>query len=442
MNVTVQGESHRLLTGSPYVAYSYAYPHKTAYRSLPRPLPLREVWQTEAQDALFLYLHVPFCEYRCGFCNLFTLSQPKAPLTQRYLDAVRSEATTIANTLDKARYVRLALGGGTPTFLSSTELEQLFLIVRDVGGAKPGKIPVSCEASPATLDAEKLAILREYGVDRLSLGIQSFDERDAQAMGRPLRATDVKRTRELLSEQRFPVLNLDLIYGGSTQTKATWLESVDEAIDWTAEEIYLYPLYVRPLTGLAKGKPWDDHRLALYRAGRDRLLEKGYTQVSMRMFQRRSTLETGPTYCCQDDGMVGLGCGARSYTRSLHYSREYAVRSSNVAGIVSDYLERSKADFTHVKHGFVLDIDEQQRRMLIISLLQATGLQRTHYKRRFQSDVLEDFRQLLGLADCGMAEINSERIQLTPAGLERSDAIGPWLYSESVRQLSEGFQWR
>ena len=74
-----------LLRMPPYQAYSYSYPHTTAYRALPGPRALRDVWAAEDRSALFLYLHIPFCSYRCGFCNLFTLARPSAEAVERYL---------------------------------------------------------------------------------------------------------------------------------------------------------------------------------------------------------------------------------------------------------------------------------------------------------------------------------------------------------------------
>jgi oxygen-independent coproporphyrinogen-3 oxidase len=429
--------------GSPYVAYSYAYPHKTAYRPLATAISLADAWREERQDALFLYLHIPFCEHRCGFCNLFTLAQPEASLTRRYLDALRRQAEATRAALPDARFARLAIGGGTPTFLTTEELAELFEIITGVMGARPRAIPVSCEASPATVDAEKLALLRKSGVDRLSLGIESFSERDAHAMGRPQQSATVAQALRLVRDAGFPIINLDLIYGAESQTTASWLASVQQAIDFAAEEIYLYPLYVRPLTGLGKSaRTWDDWRLALYRAGRERLLESGYEQVSLRMFRRPLANESGPVYCCQDDGMIGLGCGARSYTRSLHYSREYAVASRAVAGILADYLQRTHDDFGRIDYGIHLDADEQRRRWLIMSLLQVEGVARAAYRLRFGADALAEFPQLGELAPAGLATINDARIVLTPAGLERSDAIGPWLYSPAVQRLTEDYAWR
>src|SRR5690606_40791645 len=111
---------------TPYQSYVYAYPHKTAYRPLrPEPL-LRDVWAGEDLDTLFLYLHVPFCEMRCGFCNLFTRTGATEDLTGAYLDALDRQATAVLDALgDGASFATSAFGGGTPTYLTASELERL-----------------------------------------------------------------------------------------------------------------------------------------------------------------------------------------------------------------------------------------------------------------------------------------------------------------------------
>lgn len=432
-----------VFSGSPYVGYSYAYPHKTAYRQFAEALPLSRVWRDEPQDALFLYTHIPFCEYRCGFCNLFTLSQPADALTTRYLDALEREVAAYESALAQPRFARMAIGGGTPTFLTLAELDRLFALLQRLAGVARIAVPLSCEGSPATLTAEKLALLRERGTMRFSLGIQSFAERDLQTLGRPQKEAEVDHALELLAAQRFPQTNLDLIYGSSSQTVASWSATINRTLQFAPEEVYLYPLYVRPLTGLSRLGQWDDWRLKLYRAGRDQLLAAGYTQVSMRMFSRSAdAVAGGPAYCCQSDGMVGLGCGARSYTRGLHYSREYAVKSANVAGILADYMAKSDADFSRVEYGIELDNQEWRRRVLILSLLQAEGLQLRAYQEDFRSEVFDDFPQLQELVVTELAAVNDGRLQLTAAGLERSDAIGPWLYSPAIAQRMEQYAWR
>lgn len=429
--------------GTPYVAYSYSYPHKTAYRSLDPPIPLSDVWRDENKNALFLYIHIPFCEHRCGFCNLFTEANPETGLTHRYLDQLAIEATAVAQAIDvtseSTSFARLAIGGGTPTFLTAPELEKLFKIVHGMQ-VDATAVPVSVEVSPATVDATKLKLLKDFGTDRISIGIQSFNDKEAHQIGRPQQQIDVVKSLELIREHDFPVLNIDLIYGGEQQSLSQWLWSVQEAIRWQPEELYLYPLYVRPLTGLGRQqRSWDDHRLEAYREAAALLQSNGYEQVSMRMFRRtNSMLVAGPTYCCQADGMAGLGCGARSYTQKLHYSTEYAVGRKGVKSILADYINRDPASFTAAQHGYRLSIEEQRRRYVIVSLLQDCGMSWIEYRERFDDDLVTLIPEVQTLLDLQLATTDSSRLRLTTAGLERSDAIGPWLYSETVRnQMNE-----
>lgn len=431
-----------MISGSPYQGYLYAYPHKTSYRPLdPRPL-LADVWRDEPKDALFLYVHIPFCEMRCGFCNLFTRANAPAEQVTAYLRQLREQASRISQA--GATFATAAFGGGTPTYLEAGELAELFDICTGVMGAELPGIPLSVETSPATATPDRLEVLTAHGTTRVSIGVQSFLDSEAHAAGRPQRRADVERALGAIRDARVPVLNLDLIYGIDGQTRESWQLSLDAALAWQPEEVFLYPLYVRPLTGLGRRAvsrdDWDAQRLALYRQGRDALLAAGYQQDSMRQFRLPGVRDDGPDYSCQDDGMIGLGCGARSYTRDLHYSFDYAVAISEVRAVLDDYLSRPSSDFAYAEVGFCLDAFEQRRRWLIKSLLRAEGLDPCAYRKRFGTDPETDFPQLATLVEAGLAEPGG--LRLTPAGLERSDAIGPWLTSEAVREAMAGYRLR
>src|SRR5689334_21419741 len=114
-----------LLQATPYVSYTYAYPHKTAYRAFDAPLPLHQVWADENRQALFLYFHIPFCEMRCGFCNLFTTVNAGESVESAYLEALQREAEQVHRALGPSTFARLALGGGTPTYLELDALERI-----------------------------------------------------------------------------------------------------------------------------------------------------------------------------------------------------------------------------------------------------------------------------------------------------------------------------
>lgn len=430
------------MIGSPYQGYLYAYPHKTAYRPMrPRPA-LRDVWAGEDTRALFCYVHVPFCEMRCGFCNLFTRANPPAEQVSAYLAQLAVQAERVRDALPGgAEFARVAIGGGTPTYLTAPELERLFDVVdRFTGGAR---VPLGVETSPATATPDRLAVLAARGVTRVSIGVQSFLDDEAHRAGRPQRRAEVDRALAAIRASAVRTLNLDLIYGIPGQTAATWEYSLATALSWQPEELYLYPLYVRPLTGLGRRSPaedplWDAERLALYRQAVDVLAGAGYRQESMRMFRSASVpAPDGPGYCCQDDGMVGLGCGARSYTTGLHYSFDYAVGIGQVRAIIDDYLARPAADFDVAEYGFALDALEQRRRWLLKSLLRADGVSRAGYADRFGSAVDDDFPQLVTLAEAGYLDVDA--LRLTAEGLAYSDAIGPWLVSPGVRAAMAGY---
>ncbi|MFD0684879.1 STM4012 family radical SAM protein [Actinomadura fibrosa] len=432
----------------PYQSYVYAYPHKTAYRPLDPAPPLSDVWAGETLDALFLYLHVPFCEMRCGFCNLFTRTGAPEELTGAYLNALDRQATAVLDALDtaggeagdRASFATAAFGGGTPTYLNASELERLC----DIAGRFPGfgEVPLGVETSPATATTDRLSVLAERGTTRVSIGVQSFLDEEARAAVRPQKRAEVEAALERIRAAGFPTLNIDLIYGIDGQTPATWLHSLNAALAWRPEELYLYPLYVRPLTGLGRrARDWDDQRLTLYRIGRDHLLAHGYEQVSMRMFRLPSAAAGGTEYCCQTDGMVGLGCGARSYTTDLHYSFEYAVGAGPVRSIIDAYVREH--DFTTARVGFRLNDDERKRRHLLQSLLQASGLNRTSYRARFGTDPLDDFTaDLAAFEQAGWLETTPDTVALTAEGLAHSDAIGPALFSQRAQELMDAYEAR
>ncbi|HTJ69732.1 MAG TPA: STM4012 family radical SAM protein [Actinospica sp.] len=434
----------------PYESYVYAYPHKTAYRPLESRPTLADVWRAEKdRSALSFYAHIPFCEVRCGFCNLFTRVGAPEQLTTRYLDALERQARQVHAALEESgeapTFANAAIGGGTPTFLDAAELSRLFDLVEKVMRVELGAVPLSVEASPSTATPDRLKVLAERGTTRLSLGVQSFDETESRAAVRPQKAAEVERALDAVRETDIPILNVDLIYGIEGQTEDSWLRSLDTALRWRPEEIYLYPLYVRPLTGLARigrdaDREWDEQRLALYRVGRDHLVAQGYAQTSMRMFRSIGAprVEGGEDYACQTDGMIGLGCGARSYTSSLHYSFDYAVSAHEVRGIIDDYV--TTEDFAHAEVGYLLDQGEQRRRHFLQSLLQADGVDEAAYVERFRTSAREDFAAEIGqLRDAGFIA-DSSSLRLTPEGLAWSDGIGPLLFSDHVRAAMRAYE--
>ncbi|WP_159887344.1 STM4012 family radical SAM protein [Paenibacillus puerhi] len=428
----------------PYRSYLYSYPHKTSYRELDTKLSLSELWSGEPAETFFLYMHIPFCGARCGFCNLFTLPDKRSSVHEQYVDALERQARQWAPHVTRRPFARFAIGGGTPTLLAPALLARLFDIAEQIMGVDVEQASISVETSPETVTEDRLAVLRERRVDRISMGIQSFVESEAAAIYRPQKPREVERALELLKRESFPVLNLDLIYGLPGQSVASWLYSLERALAYEPEEIFLYPLYtrehtiVKPLDRLREHG--DDPRLACYQAARDRLIAAGYVQSSMRRFARPAPLDTGKIllpYGCQEEGMVGLGCGARSYTRGVHYASRYAVSKSATASIIADYVAAESHDTAD--YGIVLSLAEQKRRFVLKAILHCEGLELSAYRDRFGSEAAADHPELAQLLQAGLASVAEGIFRLNEEGLAYSDAIGDWLITPEIRRRMEGY---
>ncbi|KQO27214.1 STM4012 family radical SAM protein [Acidovorax sp. Leaf78] len=424
-----------------YQAYSYSYPHKSAYRMLDTPRALDALWATQDRSALFAYVHVPFCTMRCGFCNLFAMALPDDALVDAYVDAVLRQMQVMDRVLGERRFARLALGGGTPSFLSAGQLERLYAGAQRWLGIDLAATPSGIEVSPETVTRERLQVCRAMGVRRVSMGIQSFADAEMRALARPQQGRIVNEAITEIRRAGFEVMNLDLIYGIAGQTAASWLASLESALAFAPEELYLYPLYVRAQTGLGKlsirqaEASGADQRQALYAIARDRLRAAGYRQVSMRMFRApHAPQDDGPVYCCQDDGMVGLGAGARSYTSTLHWSGDYAVARAATRSIVENFIAQDDTQFAQAVYGFELDGEEQRRRYVIQSLLTEPGLSLAAYEQRFGSAALDDLPQLQELVALELAHDDSALLALNDRGTAYADTIGPWLASARVQE--------
>lgn len=429
------------ITAHPYRSYLYSYPHKTAYRDLQPPLSLESLWRDEPAESFFLYMHIPFCGARCGFCNLFTLPDKRTNVHTTYVDALERQARQWAEFTRHKPYARFAIGGGTPTLLAADQLRRLFDIAVNTMGLDTSSASISVETSPETITEEKLNILAEHTVDRVSMGIQSFVAAESAAIYRPQNPEEVRRALELLGKYDFPILNLDLIYGLPGQTIDSWLYSLEQAISYEPEEIFIYPLYTREHTIV---KPDDiqrqeDIRLDCYKAAQQLLISKGYLQYSMRRFAKESAGTNKPIldYSCQEEGMVGLGCGARSYTRNVHYASRYGVSRKATESIIADYVATEY--YNTADYGIVLSLEEQKRRFILKAILHREGLRLEDYSQRFGTLVMDDYPELKNLLHTGLGQEVDGILSLTPEGMGYSDSIGDWFISGEIREQMERF---
>ena len=429
----------KIIMENPYVQYMYSYPHKTAYRKL-EGISLKEYLPCLKQGENSLYVHIPFCQYKCGYCNLFSLAGKEEKFMEQYVDALEEHARQLYKMIpQEIKFQDLTLGGGTPLILPEKLLHRVFSIVKTYFRFSEERIPIIVETSPNQTTKKKLEILREYGVSRVSIGVQSFQEQELKTLHRFHTPDAAKQALNIIQKMDFACMNVDLIYGIPGQSMESLENSLKQALEYEPEELFVYPLYIKQDTALQqKGVEQSPNTFKMYKFVRDFLEKAGYTSCSMRRFVRKDNLPPqNSSKLCGFGNTISLGCGGRSYIGNLHFCTPYAVKQEACLKIVEEYLNTT--DYTLVSHGYILSEEEQKRRYVIKHILFDTGIHRQNYQQHFGSDVIQDFPLLVEWEKKGYLRMDKKRIFLTEEGFALSDYLGPQLISKEVQEKMEAF---
>lgn len=412
---------------SRYVSYMYSYPHKTAYRTLTPPVSLSPYLERLEGREASLYFHIPFCAHKCGYCNLFSQQCCDAERISLYLHTMRRQAEQLSVAAQGLKFTSFAVGGGTPLILDEGQLEELFCLA-ELFGVHPSRVFTSVETSPEYTQKSVLRQLRARGVERLSMGVQSFNETELKKLKRRPGLGTVVGALENIVEAGFPQFNLDLIYGIEGQTVESFMRSLNTALTYRPNELFIYPFYVRPGTRI-NVRSTDDIGYAIYKSARELLVGQGFVQTSMRRFVRRETTET--EFSCGDEVMLSCGAGGRSYLGNLHYATPYAVRQQAIADEIDHYIRTT--DFMTAANGFLLSTEEMQIRFIIKNLMYHRGVDLAEYEKRFGEK--PDRNLFREFTDRGWIEETGRIVRLTEEGMAYSDYIGQAFISPVVRKL-------
>jgi oxygen-independent coproporphyrinogen-3 oxidase len=372
-------------------------------------------WNSPARAA---YIHVPFCAHRCGYCN-FTLVAGRDDLVERYLDAVELE---LASLVQPREVQTLFFGGGTPTHLPPAALRRLLAITGRWFQLLPG-YEFSVEANPADLDPARIAILAEHGVNRISLGAQSFDDRKLTALERDHRADDIARSVEL-ARPHIASLSLDLIFGTPGETLDAWQADLTAALALAPDHVSTYGLtYERGTSFWSRLTSGDLARLdeelerSMYAAAIDRLTDAGDEHYEVSNFARPGQRCRHNEVYWAGESYYGFGPGAARY---LNGRREMNHRSTTT------YIKRLLAGESPLADAEELPPEDRAREALVLGLRRIEGIDR----QQFASATGFEIEALVGkeLAHCVELKLLNEcqgRIRLSREGVFVSDAIWP-----------------
>lgn len=420
-----------------YQQYMYSYPHKTAYRQLEN-VDIKDYIPYMYNQDNTLYFHIPFCESKCGYCNLFSIVGQGTDVVDRYIDAMERQVEQLVKLFvnengPKVNFSELVLGGGTPLYLTIPQLQRIFDMAERLGFSGDSII---VETSPRQTTVEKLQFLKECGVTRLSMGIQSMQQKELDTLHRRHSVVEVEKSVKLIKETDFEVVNLDIIYGIPGQTMESLKKTLDVVLSYDVEELFIYPLYIKKDTWLYEEKKTQNEQAeAFYRFARRYLQEHGYTALSMRRFTKGAVKTKAVS--CGYENTLSVGCGGRSYLGPLHFCTPYQVRQKECIIQLEKYMETK--DFSIINHGYLLTKEEEKRRFAIKNLLFYYGLNTNEYKLMFGSEFLSDFPMAEEWLQKGYVRNDGQRFCLTEEGMVRSDYLGPMFISDEVRQRMEGF---
>jgi oxygen-independent coproporphyrinogen-3 oxidase len=362
------------------------------------------------------YIHVPFCAHHCGYCD-FAVATGQDHFADLYLEALAAEMALLGEPQPVAT---VFLGGGTPTHLSACQLERLLTDVRRWLRLEAG-YEFSVEANPGSLDADKVQVLADHGVNRVSLGAQSFQPQLLRTLERNHDPADVPRAVALVRD-RIPQLSMDLIFGVPGQTLAEWDTDLRQALDLEPDHLSSYGLTFEKGTPLWKQRQRgevraldEDAELALYLHTMDTLEETGFEHYEISSFARPGRRCRHNQVYWANEAYFGFGVGAARYVSGCR-----SVNTRDLHG----YLRKALAGEPAAFQSETLPPEERARETVGLNLRRAEGVHRAAFLTQtgFDLDALlgPAFEKHVGL---GLLADDGIRVWLTRQGKCVADSV-------------------
>ena len=364
---------------------------------------------------LAIYIHVPFCARKCAYCD-FASFAGREDAWEDYFAALHAEMDAWADRLRAYEARSVFFGGGTPSLVPAEYISGALDQLRQLLPFAPD-CEITLEANPGTLTADKLEAYRRAGVNRLSIGVQSFDAELLRSLGRIHTPEQAVAAVRMAADAGFTNLSIDLMYALPGQSMAQWSESLAQAVSLPVKHISAYSLIVEPGTEMERrvecGEahiPDDDlvnemQRMAVHRLAEHGLARYEISNFAVPGFESRHNL----TYW-QDGDYLGLGSAAHSLLENERFSNPPELERYLSGKRMCERTARSLRD--------------HREEVLMLSTRTLRGLDLARWQAEFGEDFEETHaRQLRKLESYGLIEIEGGFLRLTPVGLEIQDSV-------------------
>ncbi|MDD3890307.1 MAG: radical SAM family heme chaperone HemW [Syntrophomonadaceae bacterium] len=369
-----------------------------------------------------MYIHVPFCIKKCGYCDFFSVPMVSSDMLERYTACAVAEIKQQRAELPDVEIATIYIGGGTPSLLTGSQLEQIIQSVQQEFMVK-GDVEITIEANPATLDKTKILDIINAGVNRISLGVQSFSDDDLKVLTRIHSARKALDVIEFMHASRLKNFNIDLIYGVPGQSIDRWMESLKTAVECKPEHISTYLLQLEdntPMgTSVASGKVFllnEDTEYLMYNRTIDFLRENGFEHYEISNFCR-------PGFACrhnliywQAEEYIGIGPGAVSFVNRCRFVNE---------PLIKEYLVSIEAGRERpIKVLEKMSRADLASDAIILGLRLCQGIDLEHFKNRFNIDIIKQYgRNIAPCLERGLLECENGHLKLTKEGYFLSNEV-------------------
>lgn len=360
------------------------------------------------------YLHIPFCEQICHYCDfnkVFLKGQP----VEEYLQSMATEMKNTMETYPTKSLKTIFVGGGTPTVLDMKQMEYFLKSIHAYLKPENDSVEFTFEANPGDLSKEKLQLLKDYGVNRLSFGVQTFDDELLQKIGRTHRQKDVFRSIELAKEVGFKNISLDLIYALPQQTIENFRQTLEIAFGLDVDHFSAYSLIIEPKTVfynlMRKGRlslPSQENEAEMYEILMVEMERHGFAQYEISNFSKKGFESKHNLTYWNNEEYYGIGAGAHSYIDGKRIAN---------AGPLKKYMALiGESGFPNVETHQVSS-SEKMEEELFLGLRKTEGVSKVKFETTYGKSIHSVFgRQLMDQKEKGLLEETEEMIRLTKDG--------------------------
>ncbi|SFE30217.1 radical SAM family heme chaperone HemW [Trichococcus pasteurii] len=360
------------------------------------------------------YLHIPFCEHICFYCDFNKVFLEGQPVDE-YVDALIKEMQLSKRLHPKEEISTFYIGGGTPTTLNERQLEKLLNGIRSTY-ALPKGAEFTMEANPESVSFEKLKIMRDYGVNRLSMGVQSFNNDILKKIGRIHTAEQVYTSVADARRAGFENMTIDLIFRLPNQTMADFEESLNKALELDLPHYSIYALILENKTVfynlMRQGKlplPSEDTEADMYALAIETMSKNGRNQYEISNFALPGYESQHNLTYWKNESYFGFGAGAHGYIDGIRYHNH---------GPIQQYLAPLRENSLPIIRQQQLSKNEQMEEEMILGLRTMVGVSQQHFADKFQISLLDQYAAVISdLVAEGLLVIDGDRIRLSPRGV-------------------------